>query len=75
MDVVHCRLNFSTKVSTLLTYSPDVGTAHRSQFHPWADIATIVELLDVYRRRSPSARDRIDIEAMLDRAIHQIDPP
>jgi len=42
MDVAHCHINFSTKVSTLLTDSPDVGTAHRSHFHPWADIATIV---------------------------------
>ena len=76
MDVAHCRINLLYQGLDAEDIFTRMWERHTGRtFHPWADIATIIGLLDVYRRHPPSARDRTDIEAMLDRAIHQIDPP
>jgi hypothetical protein len=42
-------------------------------FHRWADIATIIGLLDSQRRHPPAGRERYEIEATLERAINDID--
>ena len=38
-------------------------------FDPWADIITVIGLLDGYRKHRPAERARYDIEEMLDRAL------
>ena len=42
-------------------------------FNRWGDIATIIGLLDSDRRNPPAHRRQHDIEAMLQRAIIDID--
>jgi hypothetical protein len=76
MDVAHCRIN--------LLYD-DLYQAERFRqeweaisghtFHPWADIATIIGLLDSYRRHPPAHRARHDIETMLERAVSDLTSP
>jgi aminoglycoside phosphotransferase (APT) family kinase protein len=73
MDVAHCRIN--------LLYA-DMYQAERFRqqweaisghtFHPWADIATIIGLLDSHRRHPPAHRARHDIETMLERAVSDL---
>lgn len=73
MDIAHCRYNLlydGLDTAELFTRTWERHTART--FHRWADIATIIGLVDANRRRPPSARDRFDIEAMLQRAVDDI---
>jgi len=63
MDVAHCRIN--------LLWGQHTGrTSHR-----WADIATIIGLLEANRLNSPALRQPTDIKMRLQRAINEIDGP
>ena len=42
-------------------------------FDRWADIATIIGLLDSYRRHPPARAKQHDIETMLQHAIDELD--
>jgi uncharacterized protein YjiS (DUF1127 family) len=41
-------------------------------FDPWADIITVIGLLDGYRKHRPAERARYDIEELLDHALTDI---
>ena len=70
IDVAHCRIN-------LLYDDPSRAEVFRHEweqvsgqaFDPWADIITVIGLLDGYRKHRPAQRARYDIEEMLDRAL------
>lgn len=70
IDVAHCRAN-------LLRYAPDLAEAYTElaedtmgrPFHPWADIATLVGMLDGLRARPPRPAGRAAIEHALERAV------
>ena len=76
MDIAHCRINLLYQGLD----TAEVFTREREQhtgrtFHRWADIATIIGLLDSERRHPSAQRRRFDIEAMLQRAVNEIDGP
>ena len=70
IDVAHCRIN-------LLYDDPSRAEVFRHEweqvsgqaFDPWADIITVIGLLDGYRKHRPAQRARYDIEEMLDHAL------
>lgn len=70
VDIGHCRAN-------LLGYAPELadiytqyaeGTTGRP-FHPWADIAALIGMLDGLRRHPPPPAGRRAIEHALGRAV------
>ena len=76
MDIAHCRINLLYQGLD----TAEVFTREREQhtgrtFHRWADIATIIGLLDSERRHPSAQRRRFDIEAMLQRAVNETDGP
>ncbi len=76
MDVAHCRINLlydglDAADTFTRTWEPRTGRT----FDRWADIATIVGLLDSERRPPSAHRKRDDIETMLQRAVNEIDGP
>ena len=74
MDVAHCRINLlyeGLETAELFTREWEHTTGR--EFHRWADIATIIGLLDSQRRNPPAHRRRFDIETMLQRAVNEID--
>jgi aminoglycoside phosphotransferase (APT) family kinase protein len=76
MDVAHCRINLlyegldAADIFTRLWEQRTGRTLHR-----WADIATVIGLLDSERRQPSAQRKRHDIETMLQRAVNEIDGP
>ncbi len=70
-DVAHCRTN-------LLAYGPRTAERFTSQweaatgmaFHPWADVVTVVGLLDDLREGWDSVR--LAIETLLARAVAEL---
>lgn len=70
IDVAHCRAN-------LLRYRPDLAdpftaAAERATgrpFHPWADVASLVGMLDLLRAVPPPPACRAAIEHALARAV------
>ena len=76
MDVAHCRINLlyeGLETAELFTHEWEHATGRA--FHRWADIATIIGLLDSQRHSPPAHRRRFDLEAMLQRAVNEIDTP
>ena len=74
MDVAHCRINLLYEgLETAELFTRVWAHATGRVFHRWADIATIIGLLDSQRRNPPAQRKRFDVEAMLQRAVNEID--
>lgn len=74
MDVAHCRYNLLHERSDAIEVFTREWERHTDRtFHRWADIATIIGLLDSQRRHPPASRERYEVEAMLERAINEID--
>lgn len=76
VDIGHCRAN-------LLGYAPDLAdpfTQHAERvlgrpFHPWADVAALIGMLDGLRDTPPSEAGRRAIEAALERAVVTLSSP
>ena len=70
VDIGHCRAN-------LLRYSRDLANQFRHvaeettgrPFHPWADVAALIGMLDGLRTSPPGAAGRHAIEAALEQAL------
>ena len=76
MDVAHCRINLLYEgLDTAEVFTREWEQHTGRTFNRWADIATIIGLLDSERRHPSSQRRRFDIEAMLQRAVNEIDGP
>lgn len=76
MDVAHCRINLlyeGLDAAEVFTREWEQHTGRT--FNRWADIATIIGLLDSERRHPSAQRKRFDIETMLQHAVNQIDGP
>jgi aminoglycoside phosphotransferase (APT) family kinase protein len=76
MDVAHCRINLlyeGLDAAEVFTREWEQHTGR--SFNRWADIATIIGLLDAERRHPSAQRQRFDIETMLQRAVNEIDGP
>ena len=73
MDVAHCRFNRLYEGLEAAEVFRREWERHTGRtFHRWADIATIIGLLDSERRNPPAHHRRFDIETMLQRAVHAI---
>jgi len=76
VDVGHCRANF-------LGYAPDLAdsfTHHVASvlgrpFHPWADVAALIGMLDGQRKAPPREVGRRAIEDALERAVVALTRP
>lgn len=76
VDIGHCRANF-------LRYAPplaDLFTRHAelaldTRFHPWADIAALIGMLDGLRDAPPGPGGRRAIEVALERAVVALTRP
>ena len=74
MDVAHCRINLLCEGLNTADVFTQLWEQHTGRtFHRWADIATIIGLLDAGRRHPSARRKRFDIEAMLQRAVDELD--
>lgn len=74
MDVAHGRINLLYDgLDTAEAFTREWEQHTGRTFHRWADIATIIGLLDSERRHPSAQRRRFDIEAMLQRAVNEID--
>jgi len=74
MDVAHCRINLLyDRLDTAEVFTRQWEQHTGRTFNRWADIATIIGMLDPYRRNPPAHRQRYDIQAMLTRAVNDID--
>ena len=70
MDISHCRAN-------LLGYAPELAdefthlatAATGRDFHPWADIASLIGMLDGLRRAPPREAGRLAIEHAIESAV------
>ena len=75
VDIGHCRAN-------LLLYAPelaDVFTHHAEralgiQFHPWADVAALIGMLDGLRRSPPRPAGRAAIDSAIEHAVVALSP-
>lgn len=73
VDIGHCRANF-------LGYAPDLADGFTRyaeqalgiQFHPWADIAALIGMLDGLRRTPPRPAGRQAIEAAFEHAVVEL---
>ncbi len=73
VDIGHCRANF-------LLYAPELAdrftvAAERAlgrRFHPWADVAALIGMLDGLRRTPPRPSGRIAVENALLRATSEL---
>jgi len=73
IDISHCRANF-------LGYAPELAaeftalaeTALDREFHPWADIASLIGTLDGLRRNPPRDAGRIAIENAIATAVAEL---
>ncbi len=74
MDVAQCRINLLyDRSDTAEVFTREWEQRSGRTFNRWADIATIIGLLDSGRRHPPARRRQFDIEAMLQRAVNEID--
>ena len=70
VDIGHCRANF-------LGYAPELAAPYTEQaerltgrpFHPWADIAALIGMLDGLRAHPPRPASRRAIERALEQAV------
>ena len=70
VDVGHCRANF-------LGYAPELAAPYTQQaeratgrpFHPWADIAALIGMLDGLRAHPPRPASRRAVERALEQAV------
>lgn len=72
-DIGHCRANFllyDPPLAEQFTIAAERALGHA--FHPWADIAALIGMLDGLRRRPPNGRARNAIETTLARAAAAI---
>jgi aminoglycoside phosphotransferase (APT) family kinase protein len=70
VDVAHCRINLLyDDLSRAELFRHEWEQVSGQPFDPWADIITVIGLLDGYRKHRPAERARYDIEEMLDRAL------
>jgi aminoglycoside phosphotransferase (APT) family kinase protein len=73
IDVAHCRINLlNDDRSRAESFRHGWEAVSGQVFDPWADIVTVIGLLDGYRKNRPAERARYDIEEMLDRALTEI---
>ena len=76
MDVAHCRINLLyERLDTAEVFTREWEQHTGRTFNRWADIATILGLLDSERRHPSAQRKRFDIETMLQHAVNEIDSP
>jgi aminoglycoside phosphotransferase (APT) family kinase protein len=76
IDVAHCRINLLHEGLDTADVFTRAWERHSGRtFHRWADIATIIGLLDAERRCPSARRMRHDIETMLQHAVDEIDGP
>lgn len=69
VDVRHCRANFLGYQPELAEiYTREAERATGRPFHPWADIAALIGLLDGLRRHPPTPASRRAIERALEQA-------
>lgn len=76
VDIGHCRANF-------LGYAPELADrftgfaeeALGTRFHPWADIAALIGMLDGLRRTPPCLAGREAIEAAVEHAVAALTRP
>ncbi len=74
MDVAHCRINLLYEGLNTADVFTQLWEQHTGRtFHRWADLATIIGLLDAERSHPSARRKRFDIEAMLQRAVDELD--
>ena len=74
MDVAHCRINLLyDRLDTAEVFTREWEQHTGRTFNRWADVATIIGLLDSDRRHPPAHGRQHDIEAMLQRAVNEID--
>ena len=74
MDIAHCRINLLyDKLDTAEVFTREWEQHTGRTFYRWADVATIIGLLDSDRRHPPAHGRQHDIEAMLQRAVNEID--
>lgn len=70
MDVAHCRINLLYQdLHHAERFTQEWESMTGNTFHPWADIITIIGLLDVHREQPPAEQARRDIEVVLERAV------
>ena len=70
IDISHCRANLLRHRPELADeYTRIAEAATARTFHPWADIATLIGMLDGLRSRPPRPAGRRAIEAALARAV------
>ena len=70
VDVAHCRINLLyDDLSRAELFRHEWEQVSGQAFVPWANIITVIGLLDGYRKHRPAKRARYDIEEMLDRAL------
>jgi len=73
VDVAHCRVNLLyDDLSRADLFRHEWEVVSGQSFDPWADIITVIGLLDGYRKHRPAERTRNDIEQLLDRALTDI---
>jgi aminoglycoside phosphotransferase (APT) family kinase protein len=73
IDVAHCRINLLyDDLSRAEMFRHEWEAVSGLVFDPWADIVTVIGLLDGHRKHRPAERAGYDIEEMLDRALTDI---
>ena len=76
MDVAHCRINLLfSGLHTAELFTSEWEDITGCVFDRWADIATIIGLLDSYRRHPPARAQQHAIETMLQHAVDAFDGP
>jgi aminoglycoside phosphotransferase (APT) family kinase protein len=73
VDIGHCRANFLGYAPELARWFTEVAEQTTGRpFHPWADIAALIGMLDALRRMPPRPAGRQAIEAALDHAVRTL---